>query len=63
MGIKVTVRFREDESGIKNLGIAYETVARLLLKHINSQDHQEKKTGTEGGGGYHDSSSLHPSKQ
>jgi hypothetical protein len=60
VSIKVSVRFREDEYGVKNLDIAYKTVARILLKRI--KDTEQEKTGIEGGGGNYNGS-LCPSKQ
>lgn len=43
MGVKVTVQFRNDEQGVKNLEAAYKTVASILLKHIQNENARKEK--------------------
>lgn len=45
MNVKATVIFRNDEQGLKNLEIAYMTIACILAKYIKLD--QEEKSEAE----------------
>lgn len=42
MDIKVTVQFRNDQQGIKNLDAAYKTIASILLNRIQAEKANRK---------------------